>query len=375
MTRPTKTKLIAAALLVLGLIGLLAWRLAGPALIGVVWHEGRTDHLGELRGAYSVGQAFVCPTDALARIEVRFATYGGWARGPVEFNLVRLDGLEPGAKARFSPGDARLLDLPPGGRIEQTFSPARGGLKGLEVLCSRSASARGRLSLKVAPADRPREAIAELTADLARLPRRGWLWLAGQSEFRPGQRYVLTVSRSAESRGALRLRVFSGPGDFTLDGKKRPRSLLFRPVYPAAVPSEPVAVATRVESLFISDNAYHGFDFEPLADSAGRAFHFNLTAPTASAGNAVTVWADAGAEGPGFLTVNRTPVVGGLAFRAYAAAPRSEVVGRLVSRTAQGGFLGFGGGVGLALALTVQLLLGLGLILVILFGAGRRQSS
>lgn len=319
----------------LGCLALAVVWLSGPALEAVSWQERRNEHLGELAGDYRVGQIFTCPADGLARIEVLMGTYGGLASGRIDFDLAPAP-AGPGPAARFSPGDGRPIPLEPGRTIGQIFRPQRPGLKGVAVLFSRQAQAGGKLDLRLI--DVSGRELAARRVSLSDLPLRGWLELKlapGQSAL-VGRSLSLAVTRSSGGAGLVGLRTSPVGRGLRGDVASQAGALVFRPLYPALAGGEPILVRGRAASLAVSDNAYHGFDFPPLADSAGRQFRFGLQAPEARSGDAVTVWALA-EPGRAGLLIDGVPVEGAMAFRAFAATPRSRVWSDFAARTGHGG--------------------------------------
>lgn len=78
-----------------------------------------------------------------------------------------------------------------------------------------------------------------------------------------------------------------------------------------------VLIERRMDS--IKDNAYHSFEFEPIADSGGKDFYYYLEAPDATAGAGVTVWCSPyQSSKAGTRYRNHQPTTGALQFRAYA---------------------------------------------------------
>lgn len=102
-------------------------------------------------------------------------------------------------------------------------------------------------------------------------------------------------------------------------------------------------VTIVVNAREIEDNAWHRFEFAPLADSADRAFYFFLASPASTPDNAVTVYgrtSDSYKEGRAYL--NDQPAGGDLAFLAYYQATPLDMIGVMLARMAQSkpGWLG-----------------------------------
>lgn len=97
------------------------------------------------------------------------------------------------------------------------------------------------------------------------------------------------------------------------------------------------AVTGTVAAAELEDNAYHGFEVPPIADSAGQPFTFTLEAPEATRGNAVTVWGtaeDAYPEGEAVVRGLEEGRVRDLAFRLTYEPRVGARVGIFVERLA-----------------------------------------
>ncbi|MCL5026742.1 MAG: hypothetical protein M1531_09670 [Chloroflexi bacterium] len=74
----------------------------------------------------------------------------------------------------------------------------------------------------------------------------------------------------------------------------------------------------EIQAGTVVDNAWRRFEFEPIADSAGKSYYFFLDAPSSVSGKAITMWATSGdAYADGTMMVNHQPASGDLAFRTY----------------------------------------------------------
>jgi peptidoglycan/LPS O-acetylase OafA/YrhL len=80
-------------------------------------------------------------------------------------------------------------------------------------------------------------------------------------------------------------------------------------------------VTIKLSGDKITDNQYHRFSFDPIADSKGRSFYFFVESPNSTPGNAITIWyneKDAYKEGQAYE--NGSPIPGDLAFKALSTS-------------------------------------------------------
>ena len=329
------TRIGALITIVLPVLLVCLW-LARPAGVCPVHHEGRVFHAGEILGTVELGQEFSFPRAGLNRIDVFIGAFGGWSTGPIELKLGLVDppAVPIGPPDRFRPGGGDPLILGPGWQARQIIRPIRDNWSGLNLLV-RSGPARGKLTLTLTPVLHPERVVVRLESRLADWPTYGWLKLAwpplarsGGRLFRINLKYDGPVGGSAhlfqqpffQAAGPDRPAMFS-PDDGTLavippderassitryvrsdlirffpdqDSHRRLGLLAARPIYPRPPETGPVVRRARAESFWFTDNSFQSFRFAPLPDSAGRRFYFDLSAPRAGHGNAVTAWVDWG---------------------------------------------------------------------------------
>jgi hypothetical protein len=97
-----------------------------------------------------------------------------------------------------------------------------------------------------------------------------------------------------------------------------------------------ITVALPAESINLV--GYTRIEFEPIPNSAGRSFYFELTAPEAVAGDAFTTYYNVSDVYPyGTRYMDGAPAQGDLAFRAYSrhTFTPGSVWADLASRAAQ----------------------------------------
>lgn len=103
-------------------------------------------------------------------------------------------------------------------------------------------------------------------------------------------------------------------------------------------------VTIVVNAREIQDNAWHRFEFAPLADSTDRTFYFFLTSPTSTPDDAVTIYGRTGdsyQEGQAYL--NGQPAGGDLTFLTfYREATLADTVDVILTRVTRSkpGWLG-----------------------------------
>ncbi len=99
-------------------------------------------------------------------------------------------------------------------------------------------------------------------------------------------------------------------------------------LFDAGNPTEPLRSVT-VSASQLADNQFHRFEFDPIYDSAGRAYRARWQSADATAGNAVTFWAhrdDILPQGAAYVGGQRW--TGDLAFSlGYRVTPASIIEG------------------------------------------------
>lgn len=398
--------------------------LARPAGVCPVYHEGRVFHAGEILGTVELGQEFTFPWDNLNRIDVFIGAFGGWSTGPVELKLGLVDPAKApsGPADRFRPGGGDPLILTPGWQVRQIIRPVRNNWSGLNLLV-RSGPARGKLTLTLASVLHPDRILVRLESRLADWPTYGWLKLTWPPLARSGGRlFRINLKYDGPEDGSAHLfqqsffqpagpdRPAMFPADQAAlivippdesapsidriissayimkypdqDSRRRLGLLAARPIYPRPPETGPIVRRTRAESFWFTDNSFQSFRFDPLPDSAGRRFFFDLSAPQAAHGNAVTAWVDwaprpddyitqAGPP-PAGLRFNGAPMEGRLTFRAWRQATKAEAAGLLAKRLSRDKRFGLGLGWTIGLALVIQIL-ALGWLIMTL--TGRRAGT
>jgi|GEM_PF-2257156 len=383
---PWLWRAVAGAVLAAGIWG---WWSAG-GLKAVVWEEEHLQTTGPLFGPERWGQAFRFPEADLARVEARLGTFGAWSQAPLEFSLARLGSLPAGPWGGLGPGGGTRLPLKPGQSLVHGLDLIRPDYTGLELLVARPAGlAKGRLVVEGIPfGPSPRRVLFRAAKEAAELPSFGWVRFdLSQAEILPDWSLVIRLSlQGAEGQPPLVLfwnrmgpaliedkpfRVTTRYNGFSLGERAFPGELVMRLAYPRPDLKEAEAARGRVSALAVSDNAFHGFDFGPLPDSRNRAFLFTLAAPEASLEGALTVWTNRAHGSRGCLVVDGVPRAGSLAFRAYSAVTKREVIDLFASRMVEGRTLGLGSAWLLGAVLAIQAGLMAGLLAWILGRPGR----